>query len=214
MLMRRILRRIKRRIFLALIRLRFWFNIHLFGADAFRFVCNICGTACCVPHYVMSRESLSCYGCGSTIRYRSVINALLTGLGISLMPLPSHPVRQSIVGIGMTDSEIYAAQLERKFSYKNMYYHKEPKLDILNLDVFGYGCADFIICSDVLEHVCPPVSLAFQNLFLLLKRGGILVVTVPLVEDGLAKEHFPNLREYHFKFRGDRRVLINRTASG
>jgi len=114
----------------------------------------------------------------------------------------------------MTDSEIYAAQLERKFSYKNMYYHKEPKLDILNLDVFGYGCADFIICSDVLEHVCPPVSLAFQNLFLLLKRGGMLVVTVPLVEDGLAKEHFPNLREYHFKFRGDRRVLINRTASG
>jgi SAM-dependent methyltransferase len=130
------------------------------------------------------------------------------------MPLPANPVRKSIVGIGMTDSECYAGKLEKKFSYRNTYFHKGPKLDILNLDNSDDGLADFIICSDVLEHVAPPVHLAFQNLFRLLKRGGVLVLTVPLVEEAFAREHFPGLGEYHFESRGDRRVLVNRTASG
>jgi SAM-dependent methyltransferase len=130
-----------------------------------------------------------------------------------LTPLPANPVRKSIVGIGMTDSECYAGKLEKKFSYRNTYLHKEPKLNILNLDNSDDGLADFIICSDVLEHVAPPVHLAFHNLFRLLKRDGVLVLTVPLVEKALAKEHFPGLGEYHFELRGDRRVLVNRTAS-
>ncbi len=209
-----IFRRIKWRIFLARLRFRYWLDVHYRDAKHCHFVCNICGIHCQVPFSVMSRETTSCYGCGSTIRYRSVTNALLTGLNLSLMPLPSLPVRKSIVGIGMSDSDIYAKWLQRKFSFRNTYYHKEPLLNILNVNGYEESCADFIICSDVLEHVCPPVSLAFQNLFRLLKRRGVLVVTVPLVEDAHAKEHFPRLSEYHFEVRGDRKVLINRTANG
>lgn len=212
--MRRILRQAKRRFFFLLVRFKLWSDVYFSGAEALRFVCNICGTACCVPLSVISRERPSCYGCGSTVRYRSVINALLAGLEISLKPLRLHPMRKTIVGIGMTDSEIYAEPLQRMFSYKNTYYHKEPRLDILSVDLPGDGRADFIICSDVLEHVCPPVGVAFQNLFRLLKPGGVLVLTVPLVEDALAKEHFPNLSEYHFELWGDRRVLINKTSGG
>lgn len=214
MSIRRFLWQIKKRLLLARVRFRFWVDLHLSAAEAFCFTCNVCGTPCRVPLSVMSRECPSCYGCGSTIRFRSVINALSIGLEIGLIPLPKNPVRKTIVGIGMTDSESYSGRLEKRFSYKNTYYHREPKLDIVNLDIASDGCTDFVICSDVLEHVCPPVNLAFRNLFRLLKHGGILVLTVPLVDEALAREHFPDLGEYHFELRGDRRVLINRTASG
>ena len=214
MFIRPVFRRAGKYLSLVFTRFRFRFDIHFSGADSCRFVCNICGTACLVPLSVMSRESASCYGCGSTIRYRSVINALLAGLNIDPVPLPSLSEKKNVVGIGMTDSDLYYKRLREKFSYENTYYHREPRLDILSAKPDGDGRADFIICSDVLEHVCPPVSRAFRNLFGLLKRGGVLVITVPLVDESHAKEHFPGLSEYHIEFRGDRRVLVNRTASG
>ena len=98
----------------------------------------------------MFRETQSCYGCGSTIRFRSVISALSVALEIGSI-LRFSPARKSIVGIGMTDSDCYAGQLQKKFSYRNTYYHKEPKLDILNIDTPDESCADFIVCSDVLS---------------------------------------------------------------
>ena len=211
--LRRLLWQIKKRFIFARFRFRFWVNLRQPGAEPFRFVCNICGTSCRVPVSVMSRERLSCYGCGSTIRFRSVVKALAVALEIDQIPLNANPVRKTIVGIGMTDSDCYARTLEKKFSYRNTYYHKEPKLDILSLDI-AEGCADFVICSDVLEHVAPPVQMAFQNLFRLLRRGGVLVLTVPIVEGAHAREHFPSLSEYHFEVRSEGRVLINRTARG
>ena len=214
MSIRPLLWQVKKRLLLARVRLRFWLDVYQSAAEPFRFVCNVCGTTCRVPVSAMSRERLSCYGCGSTIRFRSVANALSIALEIGLKPLTANPARKSIVGIGMSDSECYAGKLEKKFSYRNTYYHKEPKLDILSLDISDHGSVDFIICSDVLEHVAPPVHVAFQNLFRLLKRGGVLVLTVPLADASLAGEHFPGLGEYHFEFRGDRRVLVNKTASG
>ena len=39
---------------------------------------------------------------------------------------------------------------------------------------------DFVISSDVLEHVAPPYERALSNLLRLLKPGGLLVLTVPL----------------------------------
>ena len=213
MSIRALLWQIKKHLLFLQVRWKFRREVSLSAAEAFNFVCNICGTPCRVPLRVMSRECPSCFGCGSTIRYRSVINALSIGLEID-PTLHDTPVRQSIVGIGMTDSEVYSRQLEKKFSYKNTYYHKDPKLDILKVDESGAGYADFIICSDVLEHVNPPISLAFQNLFRLLKKGGVVVLTVPIVAEALAEEHFPDLSEYHFELRDNTRVLVNRTETG
>lgn len=214
MFIRPVLRRARKHLSFIFTRFRFWFDIHFSGVDSCRFACNICGTACRVPLSVMSRERASCYGCGSTVRYRSVVNALLTGLEITPVPLPHLSKRNDVVGIGMTDSDVYSRRLQRKFAYKNTYYHKEPRLDILNAESNGDGVADFIICSDVLEHVCPPVGRALHNLFGLLKRGGVLVLTLPIVDEASAIEHFPNLNDYHIEVRGGRRVLINRTVEG
>lgn len=214
MVLRAIFRRIRRRAFLLSIRLGNWFAIHCSGAESIRFVCNVCGNRCRVVCSALSREQISCGGCGSSVRYRSVIHSLLTGLGITNAILKHIKSDKSITGVGMTDSGVYTKLLSKKFSYTNTFYHREPKLDILDIEGHQLGYADFIICSDVFEHVNPPISLAFQNLFLLLRQGGLLVLTVPLVEHADAKEYFPALNEYHIEFRDDKPVLVNITTSG
>jgi hypothetical protein len=162
----------------------------------------------------MSREQISCFSCGSSVRYRSVIHTLLVGLGLENRTLKHIEDKKSIIGIGMTDSGVYTKLLSKKFSYTNTFYHREPKLDILKIEGQELGCAHFIICSDVFEHVSTPISLAFQNLFRLLKHGGMLILTVPIVDHAQAKEYFPTLNKYHVEYRGSTPVLINMTVSG
>jgi SAM-dependent methyltransferase len=73
---------------------------------------------------------------------------------------------------------------------------------------------DFIIASEVLEHVPPPVQTAFDNLARLLKPTGFVVFSSPYESSGDTVEHFPNLHDCEvIKFRGDY-VLLNRTQDG
>jgi SAM-dependent methyltransferase len=146
------------------------------------------------------------------MRYRAVINALSIALWDKPLALTDYPFEKMRKGIGMTDSEIYSSRLAERLGYRNSYYHREPKLDILDLDPMLHDSVDFILSSDVLEHVAPPIERAFQNLYYLLRPGGVLVVTVPLADDIFAKEHFPNLLDFHYETRNGNRVLINRTA--
>jgi SAM-dependent methyltransferase len=76
------------------------------------------------------------------------------------------------------------------------------------------GSCDFVVSLDVLEHVAPPWSLALVHLRELLKPGGVLVLTVPMLPDGSTIEHFPDLAEYEIVTRGAERVLVNRTRAG
>lgn len=69
----------------------------------------------------------------------------------------------------MSDANLYAKLLCKKFSYTNTFFHIEPRLDIANLDVKWFNFADFVITSDVFEHVKPPIPRAFQNLYSMLK---------------------------------------------
>jgi SAM-dependent methyltransferase len=193
---------------------RFLVDILLLHEGYVKFLCNICGRQCKAPVSAISRENPSCYGCGSTMRYRSVINALSIALWAKPLALTHYPSEKMRRGIGMTDSDTYAVPLSERLGYTNSYYHREPRLDILNPDPALHESVDFILSSDVLEHVAPPVQKAFQNLYYLLRPGGALVVTVPLADDISAKEHFPNLFDYHYETRNGSRVLINRTADG
>ena len=55
-----------------------------------------------------------------------------------------------------------------------------------------HATADIISCTEVLEHVAPPVDLAFAGLRVLLKKNGTLVLSVPHSDgDGKHIEHFP-----------------------
>src|SRR4029077_11767976 len=75
----------------------------------------------------------------------------------------------------MTDWKAYADRLAEKFSYRNTYYYQQPRLDISAVEVPAHFLSnDFVISSEVFEHVVPPVSRAFENVSKMLKPGGLL----------------------------------------
>ena len=128
--------------------------------------------------------------------------------------MPEFRENKSITGYGMSDSDIYALPLSRKLSYTNTFYHKEPRLDITALSREIYREADFVISSDVFEHVPPPIDAAFDNLFKLLGSDGVCIFSVPYTNQGLTKEHFPDLYEYRIVKKNGKQTLINTTRSG
>ncbi len=114
----------------------------------------------------------------------------------------------------MSDWDGYAILLARKFNYRNTYYHQEPKFDITCFDPSLEGTFDFIISSDVFEHVPPPVSKAFENARKLLKPRGVLIFTVPYSKDEKTVEHFPELYDYRITETNGHYILRNVTRNG
>jgi SAM-dependent methyltransferase len=130
------------------------------------------------------------------------------------MVLADFPKAKDVRGIGLSDSEIYALQLTDRFAYTNTFYHKEPRLDVRTIPSATEGCADFVIASDVFEHVAPPIQPVFNNLFRLLKKGGVCVFSVPYVLEGQTQEHFPELFKYELVQENKKWRLINLTKDG
>ena len=141
--------------------------------------CNICGNFCQNLLSNLEREIPSCPVCGSTVRMRSIIHILSTELFGKSVILPEFLENQNIIGIGMSDWIGYAIPLAKKLAYTNTFYHKEPKLDIKLIDDSCENKYDFIISSDVFEHIEPQISTAVENLFKLLKYGGFTVFLFP-----------------------------------
>lgn len=178
------------------------------------FVCNICGKGNRAARSEFGREEASCSACGSSVRVRALLNALSTeifGLGLTV---PEFPRVKSLRGLGLSDSAQYADQLALKFDYHNTFFDREPRLDLANPPGGALGQYDFIISSEVFEHVSPPAARAFENAFRLLKPAGILLLTVPYSIGGETTEHFTGLGEFGLAQIGDRLVLVNRRATG
>jgi SAM-dependent methyltransferase len=178
------------------------------------FICNICGCICEVLVSKLSREDVSCHACNSTVRMRGMIYALSLTLFDKALTLPEFPENRNIIGKGMSDWEGYALPLSNKLSYTNTYYHKSPKLDITNISYDDENSLDFLLTSDVFEHVNPPVNIAFENARRMIKPGGSLVLSVPYVLEGETHEHFPNLNDFKIDIYDGEKILINRTKDG
>jgi SAM-dependent methyltransferase len=176
------------------------------------FECNICGAKNTLSGAPFEREKPSCNGCGSNVRTRGLLCALSTELFGLPLALHDFPRVKSLRGLGTTDANQYAKRLAEVFDYHNTFFDREPRLD-LSAAPEEPGRYDFLISSDVFEHVTPPAEQAFRNAWLLLKPNGVLVFTVPYAIADSA-EHFPNLHKYVLAEVGDRTVLINRTATG
>ena len=133
------------------------------------------------PRPNCSAKLASCENCGSSPRARAIIRVLSLGLFGQNLLLPDFPVSREVSGLGMSDWDGYAVRLAEKFRYTNTYFHQEPRLDISGPQLAEclLQSSDFIISSEVFEHVVPPVRRAFENTFKMLKPGGILVLTVP-----------------------------------
>lgn len=186
------------------------------GPEPVSFECNICGEKCLVAKNQLQREVVSCQACGSTPRVRAIIRTLSLELFGRNLTLPDFPVDRRIVGLGMTDWEGYASRLTDKFTYTNTYYHQEPKLDVANSEIPDrlLQSHDFIISSEVFEHIVPPVNRAFENTFKMLKPGGVFVLTVPYGTGPDTIEHFPELHDFSILEENGSYWLRNVTQSG
>lgn len=109
------------------------------------------------------------------------------------MILPDFPQAKGVHGLGMSDWEGYAKGFARAFRYTNTFLHQEPVLDISRplAETFA-DHFNFIISTEVLEHVAPPVQTAVDNIEAMLRPGGFLVLTVPYSQDAATQEHFPD----------------------
>jgi SAM-dependent methyltransferase len=174
------------------------------------FVCNVCGRFSSARPEALQREGASCTACESSVRQRAIVYMLSMELFGRDLALPDFPARPDIKGLGMSDWKGFARPLAGKLGYVNTYYHREPKLDILAPDTALYGTLDFLISSDVFEHIPPPVSPAFENAKRLLKPAGVFIFTVPYIKEGDTVEHFPGLYRYEIVDK----VLRNVTREG
>jgi len=176
------------------------------------FVCNVCETRVIdCPIEKIDREIPSCVKCGSTVRMRSIVHLLSSALYGRSIPLPQFPLDRSIIGLGLSDWPGYANVLAQKFSYTNTYFHQPPLLDIVTPDLDRAATCDFVISTEVFEHVLPPVARAFTGVFTLLKPGGHLLLTVPFTNNPETVEHFPELHDYRIIQFDENYVLVNRT---
>lgn len=172
------------------------------------FTCNLCGTSNVVE--AIPWETSTCTGCGSNVRMRTLIYMLALELFGEALPLPEFPQYGHIKGIGMSDALCYATLLAEKVNYTNTFYDRQPYLDITESHPEQYSAYDFILSSDVFEHVAPPIDRAFEEAFRLLKPNGFLCITVPSVIADETIEHYPELHQYSVVELAGEHVLINR----
>jgi SAM-dependent methyltransferase len=184
------------------------------GEEKLAFTCNLCGAANRVARTRLERETPSCAHCGSTVRWRALVQLVCESLGAGAAAIPDLPPRRDLRGLGLSDDECVARALASRFDYTNTFFDAEPRLDIAAVPAHMHGRYDFLCASDVFEHVAPPVHLAFANARRLLRRGGVFVFTAPFSLEADTIEHFPELYAYSLSNKGGRWRLHNRTRDG
>ena len=178
------------------------------------FACNVCGQQGVFrqPHYE-NPELASCARCGSNVRFRWLIHRLSLELFGRSIPLPEFPVDLSIRGIGLSDPECIASVLARRFTYLNTSLTAEPRLDI-TYDASPIGPLDFLVASEVFEHVAPPVIRAFENARRLLKPSAVLLLTAPWVWEGDPRTAIPELHDWRLESEPDGYSIVDRRPDG
>lgn len=179
-----------------------------------RFICPICERSTSWARPCMVREAPSCGNCASTTRFRALVVTFLTEvMGSNALPSATVPKRD-LCGLGFSDSSAYAQSFDRLTSYENSWFHTEPRRDLTVPDSFQGQQYDYVVCSEVLEHVNRPIERAFDTLFQILRPGGTLLLSVPTI-DGPTVEHFPILTRH--ELRQDEQgtwVMSGTTATG
>lgn len=180
-----------------------------------KFVCNICGAWNSSKSPQIEREAVSCAQCKSSVRYRSIVHLLTSELFGRSMILKEVPALKQVRGLGLTDWWGYDGILSDRFAYVNTFYDREPRMDIMHPGPEHTGQYDFVISSEVFEHVHPPVENAFANVVHLLKANGFFILTVPYVADAeITVEHYPRLNDYKIVEIDGEYILVNRTKDG
>jgi len=121
---------------------------------------------------------------------------IILGLGLPVKPLSEANQDWSRRGLGCSDNSCLAAALASKFDYTNTYYHRFPHFDITEVPAELKGAVEFLSCSDVLEHIPPPIQPALDGLAAVLAPGGFALLSVPVGDARHTREFYPGLRTY------------------
>lgn len=188
---------------------------HPIDADTdIAFRCNICGAANIVRADDFHRERPNCSGCGSTPRFRGIVLGLSLGLYGKTRPLSEFTTDKSVAGVGMSEWDGYALPLAERFDFTNTFFHTTPRLDVLSDDWMNYRNLDFLISSEVFEHVLQPIEVGFRNMRRMLKDGGTLVFSTPFNDGDRNIEHFPGMVDFATCQIADRWVVVSKRADG
>ena len=175
------------------------------------FTCNVCGARGIFREEHRVNPELPSCECGYNVRLRWIVHRLSRELFGCNLPLSEFTVRREIRGIGLTDPARLAVAFGRSFQYRNTFLDREPRFDV-RTDASPIGPLDFLIASEVFEHIEPPVLSAFRNAASLLKDSGILLLTVPWVWEG--REPLPELYDWKLHQADGQWVVSNRTRDG
>ena len=177
--------------------------------------CNICGRITrTLLRWAVYRDFPSCSHCGSTSRVRQIVHTLSYELFGKSIPLLRFPHQPDISGCDLSGWPGYAQPLATIFNYRNTFYHQDPHLDITAVPGDWVGRFDFVIASDVFEHVVSPVEKAFAGLRALLKPDGFAIFSVPYQPISATVERYPELYDFHIDNDEKGPVLINTTRDG
>jgi SAM-dependent methyltransferase len=152
------------------------------------FFCNSCLVVRRAAVTLDLREGLVCPSCCLNSRQRAILFAAQRTAKKGFFR------KKNLSIVGISDGAPIESAFSVRFGkiYKNFEFHTEPFLDITNVNDILESSADVVICSEVLEHVQPPINLAFNGLYKLLKSGGWLILSVPHRGATSAhEEHFP-----------------------
>jgi SAM-dependent methyltransferase len=175
------------------------------------YVCNICGA----DNKLGDDPRQICVDCKATVRMRLVMHAFTTGVLEADQPLYRLDRTFEHAGIGLSDWFGYGQRLEKLCAYRNTYYHREPMVDICDPPKHEIGRSDFLIASDVFEHIPPPALSAFQGAAAVLKPGGKFLVSVPMNRRSTQTiEHYPRLNKFAIAQVDGEYVVVNSLADG
>ena len=130
------------------------------------------------------------------------------------LTLEEFPRVRSLRGLGTSDAPSYADRLAHRLDYRNTFFDRAPRFDIMNPTGDESCRYDFLLSSEVMEHVAPPVETAFRNVCRMLKPAGVFVFTVPYRLEGNTVERFATLHDFGFAQVSGRIVMINRSPQG
>jgi hypothetical protein len=174
-------------------------------------------SACFRPSYALKesigRESFNCHWCKATSRERAIFLQIHKHYILKKL---KNPFRNLKI-LGVSDGYLTSTVLKKVYKkrYTNFHYHMEPKLDITSVSTSLKNSSDIVSCSEVLEHVEPPIQKAFDGLYQLLKADGVLILSVPHTDlNGKHVEHFPVMTESRITTRESGFVLEGISGDG
>jgi SAM-dependent methyltransferase len=158
--------------------------------------CILCGRVHGGRPEEVDREGALCEGCGSSWRNRACTLLLMLGLGYEPQSFSDLPQDWSRRGVGFDDAPAIFSILPTRLSYINTHLGRFPDLDLIEPPAQARAAFEFALCSDVLEHVVPPVERGFKGLASILRPGGFAVLTVPVAPASATVEHYPGLTAF------------------